>query len=676
MTQKAILSELRARQNAESHLSSGSATSSSLSWPPEATQSGAPPSLGLGSTPTKWANKGDDVATIRHALQVGIQHNFIGVISQNALVAAAATTGTLAAYSPTPGSQVTSDPEDLCQYYAYPENVLQRLRRSKFALHALAKLGPAAEFVVEEILRQGRALKKSLVNTAERQGLMGSEVTSALLALIRDGYIAVATNDLIPHHLLLQKGGTTSDSKKRSGESVSSKRAGTPGRSGKGKKASGATTPGTTTDDKELTAVLGTRYRSNAPDATRAAALSPMLQLYQHVGDSDAANNNGNGGAQEDTEEAAPASVKKRKRAAANEPSLAPKTKKGKDSELLVGGNNGMTEAEATEVVLPPGVLACYKDEKTLWVVNNDRFVHEIKKEKYVEFVTNKIDERAGEILRLLFNYADQSFVSTALAASAQGGNDKQQRLPEEQTLKRLMEDVKSSPAWADAVHADRTSNSTGSLESRVRAYVDIMVKDRSQILIHLSTPPGYVINSTQMLLQLRDKQIESFIHDKFGAESLRIYRLLSEKNILSDKQIYEMCMISQSETRQLLYNMLEKGVLHLQEVPRTLDHNPQRTFYLWSVRREQVVAKCVDQVYSVVRKMRKRLSAELSAHRDLLLKADEEARARITHPQLISTLSQLETEKVDALKTLQERLHNTILHLDESLIQLAGDHA
>ena len=37
-------------------------------------------------------------------------------------------------------------------------------------------------------------------------------------------------------------------------------------------------------------------------------------------------------------------------------------------------------------------------------------------------------------------------------------------------------------------------------------------------------------------------------------------------------------------ETRERLYQLFCYGLLHLQEVPKSIDHAPSRTFYLWTI--------------------------------------------------------------------------------------------
>jgi DNA-directed RNA polymerase III subunit RPC3 len=48
--------------------------------------------------------------------------------------------------------------------------------------------------------------------------------------------------------------------------------------------------------------------------------------------------------------------------------------------------------------------------------------------------------------------------------------------------------------------------------------------------------------------------------------------------------QIAEMAMLPVKDTRTILYKLLKGNYVTLQEVSKTGDHNPQRTFYVWRV--------------------------------------------------------------------------------------------
>jgi len=79
-------------------------------------------------------------------------------------------------------------------------------------------------------------------------------------------------------------------------------------------------------------------------------------------------------------------------------------------------------------------------------------------------------------------------------------------------------------------------------------------------------------------------KEIEAVVRERFGGPACRIFRLLLLKRNLEQKQIAEMAMIPVKDTRELLYKLLKAKYVQIQELARTMDHAPSRTFYLWRV--------------------------------------------------------------------------------------------
>ena len=52
---------------------------------------------------------------------------------------------------------------------------------------------------------------------------------------------------------------------------------------------------------------------------------------------------------------------------------------------------------------------------------------------------------------------------------------------------------------------------------------------------------------------------------------------------------VLDQAMISVKDTREFLYKLLKAQYVQIQEVARTVDHAPSRTFYLWRVNSSHV---------------------------------------------------------------------------------------
>jgi DNA-directed RNA polymerase III subunit RPC3 len=80
----------------------------------------------------------------------------------------------------------------------------------------------------------------------------------------------------------------------------------------------------------------------------------------------------------------------------------------------------------------------------------------------------------------------------------------------------------------------------------------------------------------------LSNLAVASYIHDRFGVASHRLWRCLVKKGVVEEKHLSKIALIDLRETRERLLQLFAHGLIELQDVPRSADHNPQRTIYLW----------------------------------------------------------------------------------------------
>lgn len=101
---------------------------------------------------------------------------------------------------------------------------------------------------------------------------------------------------------------------------------------------------------------------------------------------------------------------------------------------------------------------------------------------------------------------------------------------------------------------------------------------------------------------RLRQGVLESVTRERHGVAGVRILRLLLETGKLDEKQvrsssgyrsilrcasneqISKVVMMAPKEVRPLLAALAADSLISTQEVPKSADRNPTRTFYLWYV--------------------------------------------------------------------------------------------
>lgn len=129
-----------------------------------------------------------------------------------------------------------------------------------------------------------------------------------------------------------------------------------------------------------------------------------------------------------------------------------------------------------------------------------------------------------------------------------------------------------------------------------VSNYLETMCNDP---LCQMASPLNgkYMLNLAEMASAVRQLTLESAVHHKFGNSASRLFRLLLRLGSaggcasadrpplkLELKQLAEKGMMAEGEARPLLGRMLQAGFVSMQELPRSADHNPRTTLYLWHV--------------------------------------------------------------------------------------------
>jgi DNA-directed RNA polymerase III subunit RPC3 len=96
----------------------------------------------------------------------------------------------------------------------------------------------------------------------------------------------------------------------------------------------------------------------------------------------------------------------------------------------------------------------------------------------------------------------------------------------------------------------------------------------------------------------LRQHIMERVMEKKFTPKGRRIFRLLLAHNYLESKAVWDLSMVPKKDANDLLCRMLKAQFVQMQEVPRSADHNAQRTFFLWFVDLSKVCFLVTDEMY------------------------------------------------------------------------------
>jgi len=275
--------------------------------------------------------------------------------------------------------------------------------------------------------------------------------------------------------------------------------------------------------------------------------------------------------------------------------------------------------------------------EDDLWRINADEFNRRFMHVACAALVREKVDESAGVLLLAM--------LGVSRSRDAERNEERSTPVSEADILRKVLEENPGFGAELAKRTLEKMANDTSELISRV---------------LETNGDSSYCVNTRRVVDLIRVKEIEAVVRERFGGPARRVFRLLIMKRHLEQKQIAEMAMIPVKDTRELLYKLLKAEYVQIQEVARTSDHAPSRTFYLWRVDLLRVVEQVGRELYRATSNLRARLIHELSRERETLMlleRAQDKSAVPLTAGQ---------RQNVARMRTVATNLEISLLRLDE----------
>ncbi|CAM9353777.1 unnamed protein product [Ectocarpus sp. 4 AP-2014] len=177
---------------------------------------------------------------------------------------------------------------------------------------------------------------------------------------------------------------------------------------------------------------------------------------------------------------------------------------------------------------------------------------------------------------------------------------------------------------------------------------------------------PRYVVSMAKMVQYIRSNLVKCTARDRYGKETARIMEILLQNKYLDQQQVGEMAMIPPSDARERLYRLVRDRMVSVQEVPKRADRNPNTTFYLWTIKHDQVAQVVLESLYKAMLNMRLR--------RKFVYSNDKACRSCLEfelfiHDAAARLSNDAERERLDQVRRSLDRLDTALLRLDENLM-------
>lgn len=294
-------------------------------------------------------------------------------------------------------------------------------------------------------------------------------------------------------------------------------------------------------------------------------------------------------------------------------------------------------------------------DEGIYWQVNFERFHQHFRDQAIVSAVASKLDQTSSEIVRTMLRMSEVTTTQTAAYTQPLSANEIFRSLPPNYSISRPILDQ----------------------------YLSLLVDDPMEFVGKSGDSGGgmYVVNLQRALANLARATLESVVQERFGSRSARIFRLLLRKRHLEQKQVEDFAMIPAKEAKDMLYTLLSENLVQLQEIPKTPDHAPSRTFYLYTVNQLPTARLLLQHCYKTVANLIERRLFETKENKRLLEKSQRieailaSLQASGAEPEQLTEVEEMitapERQQLEALRHHINKLDSTENQVDETVFLL-----
>ncbi|NXD73135.1 RPC3 polymerase, partial [Eolophus roseicapillus] len=299
-------------------------------------------------------------------------------------------------------------------------------------------------------------------------------------------------------------------------------------------------------------------------------------------------------------------------------------------------------------------------DDGIYWQVNIDRFHQHFRDQAIVSAVANRMDQTSSEVVRTMLRMSEVTTSSNASYTQPLSSNEIFRSLPAGYNIGKQVLDQYLTLLADDPLEFVGKARDSGGGMFTVRGHLG---PSRAHSLPFLPSPEVFPSRL------------------RFGSRCARIFRLLLRKKHLEQKQVEDFAMIPAKEAKDMLYKMLSENLVALQEIPKTPDHAPSRTFYLYTVNVPAAARMLLHRCYKSVANLMERRLYESRENKRLLEKSQrveailaslQATGAGDTQLQDIEEMiTGPERQQLDTLKRNVNKLDASEMQVDETIFML-----
>ncbi|KAL0089313.1 hypothetical protein J3Q64DRAFT_1808606 [Phycomyces blakesleeanus] len=298
-------------------------------------------------------------------------------------------------------------------------------------------------------------------------------------------------------------------------------------------------------------------------------------------------------------------------------------------------------------------------DEKIYFHINYERFNILFRNNSVMDYAIERINRTAGQIVKAFFEHGKNKIRSLH-------ENDSPSATPMHiaNIIPQDVIDQGDIVLQPDLINPGKKP----SVQDIITGYITLLKIDSAGFVRSRDElgSSQYSINFLKLRENMKRKLLEGLVREKMGVATCRILRILIEKGKLDESQVQKLAMLPPKDTREKLALLNLRGFVEIQEVPRTADRAPGRSFHLWYVPLEKIYEELLVDVYRTVANLQQRRRQELKVRSRLLEKLN-----RQDVKENIDLLGEGDKAEITQMDKVLERIEISKKRLDQMIMIL-----
>lgn len=153
------------------------------------------------------------------------------------------------------------------------------------------------------------------------------------------------------------------------------------------------------------------------------------------------------------------------------------------------------------------------------------------------------------------------------------------------------------------------------------------------------------IVDYSAAARKMKWNMLKQTVQSVFGENEGKVMGVLRREGKLEEKQIHKLALMTLHETREACNKLFSASVIALQEVPKSADRNPQRTFFLYYIDYPRALSWLSDRLHRTQARLAQRRAKEREKAKVLLAKIE---RTDVQSEGVEKVLSQSEKERLE----------------------------